>query len=156
MPKIIYLLVTVSLLFGTILVLLTGKQASGQEGSLSARYVKCGVAVFRPSNRMWYFDSRHNGTTDTRSGPWGLRGDLPIAGDFDRDKGDRVFDDVGVFRPSTRMWYYDYDHNGTTDDRSGPWGQRGDIPIVGDFDRDCRADDVAVKKVRGQIFNFEI
>lgn len=43
--------------------------------------------------------------SDDVVGPWGIRGDLPIAGDFN---GDHVNDDVDVFRPSERNWYFDY------------------------------------------------
>jgi len=72
---------------------------------------------------------------------WGLAGDLPLSGDFDRDG--RI-DDVAVYRPSTRTWYYDYDHDGDTDDKVEPWGVAGDLPLGGDFDRDGTIDDVAV------------
>ena len=43
-------------------------------------------------------------------------------------------DDVGVFRPSTGIWYYDYGHDGATDAISGPWGLEGDLPVAGDFE----------------------
>jgi hypothetical protein len=98
-------------------------------------------AVFRPSNRTWYYDYNFDDSTDERVSPWAVRGDLPIAGDFDRD-GKR--DDVAVFRPSNRTWYYDYNHDGTTDERVSPWAVRGDLPIAGDFDRDGQYDDVGV------------
>lgn len=51
--------------------------------------------------------------------------DIPIAGDFDRDGHS---DDVAVFRPSNHLWYYDYNHDGSTDERSGPW--RITLPIL--------------------------
>ena len=98
-------------------------------------------AVFRPSNRTWYFNYNFDNSTDYRSGQWALRGDLPIGGDFDRD-GHR--DDIAVFRPSNRTWYFDFNHNGTTDEKSGPWAVEGDLPIAGDFDGDGQYDDVAV------------
>jgi hypothetical protein len=98
-------------------------------------------AVFRPSDRTWYFDYDFDNVTDLSVGPWALSGDLPVAGDFDRD-GKR--DDIAVFRPSNRIWYYDFNHDGTTDEQAGPWGARGDLPVAGDFDRDGQYDDVAV------------
>ncbi|MHC4808470.1 MAG: calcium-binding protein [Planctomycetota bacterium] len=67
-------------------------------------------------------------------------GDRPLAGDFDRDG---RCDDVAVFRPTTRSWYYDYNHDGNTDD-TFHWAVAGDIPVAGDFDSDGRIDDVAV------------
>jgi hypothetical protein len=79
--------------------------------------------------------------SDDVVGPWGIRGDLPIAGDFN---GDHVNDDVDVFRPSERNWYFDYFRDGTTDRKIGPWGNQGDQPIAGDFDSDGSADDIAV------------
>jgi hypothetical protein len=109
-------------------------------------------AVFRPSNRMWYFDHNFDNATDQTSGPWGVRGDLPIAGDFDRD-GQR--DDVAVFRPSNRTWYYDFNHDATTDKRTGPWANDGDLPIAGDFDRDGQYDDVAVFRPSNRTWYFD-
>jgi hypothetical protein len=40
-----------------------------------------------------------------RNERWAIRGDIPIAVDF---YGDMVKDDIGVFRPSERKWYYKY------------------------------------------------
>lgn len=99
------------------------------------------IAVFRPSNKIWYYDFNHDGNTDERSGPWGASGDLPISGDFDRDG---KYDDVAVFRASERMWIYDFNHDGTTDERVSPWAVRGDMLFAGDFDGDREFDDVGV------------
>ena len=169
-------------------------------------YSRCGVGVFRPSSRMWFYDAYGNGTTDARSGPWGEAGDIPFSGDFNSDHADYIFDDVGryndslkiwwydynhdgdtnersprrwegrmqgnipfggdfdcdghnndvgVFRPSTRTWYYDYNHDGTTNARISPWGWRGDIPVVGDFDRDGCTDDVAVFRPSNRMWYYD-
>jgi hypothetical protein len=53
-------------------------------------------------------------------------------------------DNIAVFRPLDREWYFDYNHDGVTDDRMTPWGDVGDIPVAGDFDGDGISDDIAV------------
>jgi hypothetical protein len=63
--------------------------------------------------------------------------------------------EVGFFRPSTGMWYYDYDHDGDTDRKSGPWGNPGDIPLAGGFDSEY-ADDVAVFRPSTQMWIFDL
>jgi hypothetical protein len=98
------------------------------------------IALFRTSGE-WSISRDYVDYTTSFIGSWGLSGDLPIAGDFDRDG---YADDLGLYRPSTRMWYYDHNHDGDTDAISGPWGFSGDLPVVGDFDKDGFMDDVAV------------
>lgn len=78
---------------------------------------------------------------DSSSGPWALNGDLPLAGDFDRDGN---ADDVSVYRPSNDRWYYDFNHNATTDQTIGPWLIPDGRPFVGDFNRDGKLDDTAL------------
>nr|QNO54192.1 hypothetical protein HDCMKPKE_00001 [Methanosarcinales archaeon ANME-1 ERB7] len=110
------------------------------------------IAIFRPSNRRWYYDYNHDASTDDIVGPWGVKGDRPVAGDFDRDG---FNDDVAVFRPSDCIWYYDFNHDGSTNNRSGPWGLAGDIPIAGGFDRDGFNDDVAVFRPSNRIWYYD-
>ncbi len=78
-------------------------------------------------------------------------GDRPVSGDFDRDGRD---DDVAVFRPTTGTWYYDYNHDGTTDATSA-WAVPGDIPVAGDFDGDGQIDDVAVFRPGNRMWYFD-
>lgn len=110
------------------------------------------IGVFRPSNRIWYFDYNSDGSTDRRSGPWAIRGDLPIAGDFN---GDTEVGDLGVFRASDRTWYFDYDASGNTDRRLSPWALSGDVPISGDFDRDGLSDDIGVFRPSTRTWYFK-
>jgi hypothetical protein len=110
------------------------------------------IGVFRPSNRIWYFDYNSDGSTDHRSGPWAIRGDLPIAGDFN---GDTEVGDLGVFRASDRTWYFDYDASGNTDRRLSPWALSGDVPISGDFDRDGLSDDIGVFRPSTRTWYFK-
>jgi parallel beta-helix repeat protein len=123
------------------------------------------MAVYRPSNGMWYISTRGNFH-------FGEAGDIPVPGDYDGNG----TDDIAVYRPSTGMWYIstlgnfhfgeagdipvpgDYDGNGTDDiavyrPSTGMWyistrgnflyGEPGDIPLPADYNGDGR-DDMAV------------
>jgi len=108
------------------------------------------IGVFRPSTGMWYFDLDNDGWTgceadlgtDRCLGPFGAPGDLPVVADMDAD----ITQEIGVFRPSTGMWYFDLDNDGWTlcqadsgtDLCAGPFGAPGDKPVLGDWDGDNR------------------
>jgi len=95
------------------------------------------IGLFLPSKGLWYLDRNGNGhwdgrLTDKRLGPFGAKGDLPVVGDWDGTGKVRI----GVYRPSTGMWYLDLNGNGkldncTIDACMGPVGQTGDWPVVG-------------------------
>jgi hypothetical protein len=95
------------------------------------------IGLFLPRYGTWYLDLNGNGTwdgcrRDKCLGRFGLEGDLPVAGDWDGSGNIRI----GVFRPSTGMWYLDMNDNGNLDSCSvdacqGPLGQPGDLPVVG-------------------------
>jgi Divergent InlB B-repeat domain len=95
------------------------------------------IGVFRPSTGEWFLDLNGNGKwdgspKDTILGPFGSLGDLPIVGDWDGTSKVRI----GVFRPSTGMWYLDMNGNGILDSWEvnaglGPFGHAGDLPVVG-------------------------
>ena len=91
-------------------------------------------AIFRPKEGNWYLRSA--------SGPvvvrWGLRGDVPVQGDFDRDGQE----DLVIFRPSTGYWWTCFSStNYNCALGSGvQYGLRGDLPLSGDFDGDGRSD----------------
>jgi hypothetical protein len=83
------------------------------------------IAVFRPSNGLWFF---HNGPAVH----WGTSGDVAVPADYDGDGND----DVAVFRPSNGLWFV---RNGP----SVPFGTLGDVPVPADYDGDGD-DDMAV------------
>ena len=39
-------------------------------------------------------------------------------------------DEIGLYRPSTQMWYLDYDNNGASDFKV-KWGANTDTPVTG-------------------------
>ncbi len=107
------------------------------------------VALYRASNRYWYFDHQHDGTQDDSHAPFGWsEGVRPVVGDFDRDK---VLDDKAVFiyshdNISIRYdWSFDYNNNRTMDKYLDRWVYTADAwPIALDYDRDGYVDDLGV------------
>jgi len=55
-----------------------------------------------------------------KSVSWGLTGDIPVVGDWNRDGKD----DVGIFRPSKGIWSLDSNGNSKwdTSDKGLSWG----------------------------------
>jgi hypothetical protein len=99
---------------------------------------KSEIGVFRPSTHIFYLDYNGNGAWNgaviDRQYNFGLTGDIPVSGDWDNDG----FTEIGVFRPSTHMFYLDYNGNGAWNgavvDRQYNFGITGDIPVSGDWD----------------------
>jgi len=97
------------------------------------------IGIFRSSTGLWRLDLNNNGiwdgcTEDVCAGPFGASGDLPVVGSW-IDGGNAT---LGVFKPSTGTWQFDRNGNGLFDgcqvDRClGPFGQVGDLPLVGDW-----------------------
>ena len=88
------------------------------------------------TDRRIIVDRNHDelSATDAIVGPFGRPGDIPLVGDVDGD-GD---DDVGVYRPTTRRFYFDLNGDGqwnagggSADRALGPFGNPGDRPVVG-------------------------
>jgi hypothetical protein len=119
------------------------------------------VALYRSSNRSWYFDFGHDGTLDRTHSPFGWPNDVrPVVGDFDRDG---VLDDVAVFLythadTNTRYsWRFDYDNNRTTDLTLGAWTFRANgFPVALDHDRDGYVDDLGVYFPAERTWRFNI
>jgi hypothetical protein len=57
------------------------------------------IAVWRPSEGIWYIIMSSDGRVVTRQ--WGTSGDIPIPGDYDDDGKT----DIAVWRPSEGNWY---------------------------------------------------
>jgi hypothetical protein len=90
------------------------------------------------SSGYWYLDLNGNGVwdgcqVDRCLGPFGASGDIPVVGDWD---GTGVVK-IGVYDPSHGTWQLDLNGNGKWDgckvDKCISLGQRGDIPVVGDW-----------------------
>jgi len=102
------------------------------------------IGVFRPSTHLFYLDYNGNGVwnggvTD-RQYNFGITGDMPISGDWNDDG----ISEIGVFRPSTHLFYLDFNGNGVWNgasvDRQYNFGITGDIPISGDWNSDGRTE----------------
>ena len=98
------------------------------------------IGVFRPSTHLYYQDYDGNGVwngamTD-RSYNFGITGDIPVSGDWNNDG----ITEIGVFRPSTHLYYQDFNGNGVWNgpvtDRAYNFGITGDIPVSGDWNND--------------------
>jgi len=90
------------------------------------------IAVYRPSNGIWYISHSSNGSNRYQN--FGLAEDIPVPEDYD---GDNVTD-IGVFRPSTGAWY----NFRSSDNTVGivALGASGDVPVATDLDGDAKSD----------------
>jgi hypothetical protein len=100
---------------------------------------------------VWDIDRGRDGTS-YRTGSWGREGDLPFAGDFDRDG---QMQNLGVYRGATQEWLHKMSGATGTDYIVGPWGLDGDLPVTGDFDRDGYADDVGLYRPSTQMWYYD-
>lgn len=90
------------------------------------------IAVFRPTNGVWYTLNSTDG--GFQGVGFGQNGDKIVPGDFDADGKT----DFAVFRPSTGGWYILQSSNGAFVAVS--FGSTGDLPVSGDFDGDLKTD----------------
>jgi hypothetical protein len=93
---------------------------------------KADVALFRPSNSLWYASKSSNGNILTTQ--WGTSTDKIVPADYNGDGKT----DFAVFRAG--FWYI-LNNGGSFEGYQ--WGATGDIPFPADFDADGK-DDLAV------------
>ena len=95
-------------------------------------------------------DSTEGSTSSDFTYVFGAPGDVPFVGDFD---GDGV-DTIGLFRPSTGMFYLKNSHTEGPGDIEFAFGETGDIPIAGDWTDQDGIDSVAVYRPSTGTFFF--
>ncbi|MEW6364913.1 MAG: VCBS repeat-containing protein [Acidobacteriota bacterium] len=111
------------------------------------------VGVFNPVDGTWDFDWDHDGETDQEAGAWSNKDDIQFAGDFDRDGRP---DDLCVLRVSNKKYYFDYNHNATTDTSLSLVGTYDQMrPVAGDFDSDGYMDDIALFSYTSRKWYFD-
>ena len=95
------------------------------------------IALFRPSNNIWYILKTGFGFFVQT---WGEAGDIPVPADYDGDGKT----DVAVFRPSTGQWFR---IRTTAGFDTVVWGQPGDKPVPADYDGDGKSDAATFRPV---------
>ena len=87
---------------------------------------KDGIAIFRPSSGVWYFDYNLDTGVDN-SFRYGGSTDQIMKGDWDGDG----IDGIAIFRPASGYWYFDYNLDGVVD-KAFRYGGSADQIITGD------------------------
>jgi PKD repeat protein len=129
---------------GTYTVALTATNDKGSNRVTKSNYIIVGnisrIGVYRPSTHLYYQDYNGNGVWDfalvDRAYNFGIVGDIPVSGDWNADG--RT--EIGVYRPSTHLYYQDYNGNGVWNgaliDKAYNFGIVGDVPVSGDWNAD--------------------
>jgi hypothetical protein len=101
---------------------------------------KTEVAIYRPSNGMWFMLRSGTGSTEGAGYAWGAAQDVPVPGDYDGDG--RI--DLSVYNPtSSESEYYNCLILLSSSDYTRSEGWRVEhvfIPVPGDYDGDGRTD----------------
>ena len=91
---------------------------------------KTDIAVFRPSNGVWYI--LQSGNSSVRYESWGIASDRSVPADYDGDGKT----DLAVYRGG--VWFIL--HAGNNSVRYGFFGNATDVPVPADYDGDGKAD----------------
>lgn len=109
---------------------------------------KADLAVFRPSDHIWYIAKSAGGVTVQN---WGSPNeDFPTPGDYDGDgKGD-----ISVWRDTTGTWFTINSSDGTVSVVN--WGTTGDEPVARDYDGDGKTDYAVVRRTNGNMIWYVV
>jgi len=116
------------------------------------------VSFYHPTEGLVRVFNTPEADIDTASGTtlpdteyfFGGEGDVPFAGDFDGDG----IDTIGLFRPSTAVFYLKNAHTDGPADIEFSFGATGDVPIAGNWGVDDGFDTVAVYRPDAGTFFF--
>lgn len=85
----------------------------------------------------WYWINSSTNTVGAAN--WGAASDIPVAGDYVGTGTGGNRSEVSVYRPSTGVWYAMNLADNTM--AAIQWGgAASDVPVLGDFDNDCKLD----------------
>ncbi len=107
---------------------------------------KADIAVYRPSNGVWYLQQSTAGFTGVA---FGAAEDIPVAADYDGDGKT----DIAVYRPSNGVWYLQQSTGGFT---GIAFGVATDIPQPADFDGDGKAELAVFRPSTGTWHTFNL
>jgi hypothetical protein len=99
------------------------------------------LAVYRPSNGMWYIFDPVNRTYKYYR--FGIESDIPVPADYDSDGKT----DIAVFRVQTGVWYIFGSAEGRV--TGTQFGYGDDIPVPADYDKDGVADIAVFRRSTG-------
>lgn len=124
----------------------------------SARVPAAAIGTYRPAGRTFVLDvdgDLQQGEGDSTGGPLADKGtDLVLVGDWNGDG----HDELGFYRPSTRVFHLDLDGSGgwsDTEPKSRPFGAAGDRPVIGDWDGDG-ADEIGAYSPSQRTFTLDL
>ena len=105
---------------------------------------KTDIAVWRPSNQIWYILLSSTGKVVTYK--WGLPTDKPVPADYDGDGKT----DIAMWRPAAKATWFIVPSS-TKLPYAVQFGTTGDVPVPRDYDGDLKAD-VAVWRPSNQFW----